>query len=303
MISKRRVILGLLAWSAALVLAMLWRTGSDVWPDRLEPLTTDVDEVRIEPRRPARIAVIGDIQNGLSELAAVLELTGTLDPDLILLLGDTVNNAKPGRYAALHGVFREHAPVEAPVLAVPGNHDMRRSNDSLDLYLAWIGPLEWRLDLGGWRILGLNNAAGFPSEASLALLEGPEPERGLVVVAHRPIEAELTPRPDLVLSGHVHAGRNFVDERGTRHIQFAKNCDRSSDTKPTDRPAVALLVLREDGFEWSEHLVEREWRLREEIRRVVGGSFYPVIVGAPVLFTLLIVFLAVLGTIALWKRS
>ena len=39
-----------------------------------------VDEIRIDSL-PLRIAVIGDVQNGLSEFSELLTLTGELDPD------------------------------------------------------------------------------------------------------------------------------------------------------------------------------------------------------------------------------
>ena len=293
----RRRALGVAAWALALLLGLVWSSGADVWADGPRRLTTPVENIQLPADRPVRVAVIGDIQNGLSECSDLLALTRTLKPDLILQLGDIVNHASPGRYAALHGVFREHG-FEVPVLSVPGNHDLNRSNQ-LGHYETWIGPTQWRIDLHGWRILGLNNAAGPLTPPSLEILKASgahPPDRGLVVVAHRPLEASLEPRPSIVLSGHVHSSRDFVDEHGTRHFHHGNNCDRSHDNTPNEPPSVGILTLGRNSFDWSVRSIPRRVKLREEFRRLAGGSVYPVIRAAPAAFIAAILLLIVAGT-------
>ncbi|MEM7198635.1 MAG: metallophosphoesterase [Planctomycetota bacterium] len=283
---RLRLGLGVLACVAAVALAGLWASGAAAWGVGPRRLATPPADIAVDAGRPWRVAVIGDIQNGLSELSELLALVARLEPDVILLLGDTVNNATPGRYAVLHSMFRDYGPA-IPLVSVPGNHDMRRSNDALDLYETWVGPLHWRLDVGGWRILGLDNAAGPLSAASLELAAAahePPPKHGLVVATHRPLREALPRRPTITLAGHVHSSDDFVDEWGTRHFHHGNNCDRSHDNRAEDLPTVGILTLAEDGFEWTPHTVPRAMKLGVEFRRVACGSVYPVIRSAPFSF-------------------
>ncbi|PIE24455.1 MAG: hypothetical protein CSA62_04035 [Planctomycetota bacterium] len=283
--------IGTLFLSLAMILGICWIAGRNIWADGPRWLTTPVDEIQLKPGS-LRVAVIGDIQNAFSEFADLQGKIAELKPDLLLQLGDTVNNAKPGRYAALHSSVRAHGPG-VPILAVPGNHDLRRADDSLDLYREWIGPTEWRLDHEGWRILGLNNATGELSVASQQLLKesaAEPPKLGLIVLAHRPESAPLNPAPRVQFAGHVHSSKGFVDPAGTRHIHLGNNCDRSHDADPSDLPTVGLLSLDPDGkIEWDEqYTVPRKVHVKEELRRLVGGSIYPAMREYPPLFGALI---------------
>jgi len=170
-----------------------------------------------------------------------------------------------------------------PLLAVPGNHDMRRANDELDLYDAWIGPRQWRLDAGELCLLGLDNAKGPLSAASQALLQGTavRPGQVLVTAAHQPIDEPLEPRPDLQFAGHVHRSADFVDARGTRHLHHADNCDRGKNVGPENLPTVGLLTVADGRCEWTRHPVPRALDLGLEYRRLVVGSLYAPILAAP----------------------
>jgi len=296
--SRGRLLAGLLLWIAALMVGAAWFAGRQIWGGGPRRLATPVDQVDVGSS-PLRVAVIGDVQNGFSEFADLQALVAQLQPDLVLQLGDTVNNAKPGRYAALHSSIRAHG-LGAPLLVVPGNHDQRRADGSLDLFEEWIGPTHWRLDLAGWRILGLDNAAGELSPASRVLLEESAkaaPQHGLIVLAHRPVKETLRPAPALQFAGHVHSSAGFVDAAGTKQVYHGNNCDRSRDADPNDLPTVGILTLRDDGsFDWDDqHTVPRRILLREELRRLVGGSLYPAMRGSPFLAALLIAALLLVG--------
>ena len=296
--------LSVVCWVLAITIAGAWIAGSVMWGPGQQRLAAPVADLRIDAE-PLRVAVIGDIQNGFSEFADLQAKIAELSPDLVVQLGDAVNNAKAGRYAALHSSIRAHGS-EAPMLVVPGNHDIGRSGDGLALFEAWVGPTEWRFDHGGWRLLGLNNAAGELSSESRQLLAATgadSPDHGLIVFAHRPAPAPLTPAPTIQFAGHIHSSSGFVDAAGTQHVYHGNNCDRSRDADPADLPTVGILTLRDDGtFTWDDRwTVERRLLLREELRRLVVGSFYPLIRSWPWVWFALIVLLGVVGVSA-WPR-
>jgi hypothetical protein len=301
-VSRLCRLVGLGAWATALVFALAFWSGQQAWSDGPRPLATPIEQIRLGDG-PLRIAVLGDIQNGLSELADLLAETTRLQPDLILLLGDTVNNATPARYALLHSVFRDHAPA-VPLLAVPGNHDMRRANDALDLYEAWIGPRQWRLDAGAACLLGLDNAKGPLSAPSRALVAGAaaRPGQALIVAAHQPIEDPLEPRPDVQFAGHIHRSAEFVDARGTRHLHHGDNCDRGKSVGPENLPTVGMLTVADGRCDWTPHPVPRGLKLGLECRRLLVGSLYAPILAAPWLCGLGIAGLLALGFLC-WRMG
>ena len=297
-------ILSVACWVLMVTIAGGWIAGFVMWGSGRERMSASVADLQIEAE-PLRVAVIGDIQNGFSEFADLQAKIAELSPDLVVQLGDAVNNAKEGRYAALRSSIRAHGAA-IPMLVIPGNHDIGRSGGGLALFEAWVGPTEWRFDHGGWRLLGLNNAAGELSPKSRQLLAASgadAPDHGLIVFAHRPETGPLTPAPTIQFAGHIHSSSGFVDAAGTRHVYHGNNCDRSRDADPGDLPTVGILTLRGDGrFTWDDQwTVERRLLIREELRRLVVGSFYPLIKSWPWVSFGLIVLFGVVGARA-WPR-
>lgn len=277
-----------------------------MWGPGPQPLSASVADLRIDAD-PLRVAVIGDIQNGFSEFADLQAKIAELSPDLVVQLGDTVNNAAVGRYAALHSSIRAHG-ADAPMLVVPGNHDIGRSGGGLALFEAWVGPTEWRLDHGGWRLLGLNNAAGELTSKSRQLLaetSADAPDHGFIVFAHRPEKAPLSPAPTLQFAGHIHSSSGFIDAAGTQHVYHGNNCDRSRDADPRDLPTVGILTLQSDGsFAWDDRwTVARRLLIGEELRRLVVGSLYPLIRSWPWVCSAVIALLVLLGVRTSSQRS
>ncbi|MAD34322.1 MAG: hypothetical protein CMJ88_11295 [Planctomycetes bacterium] len=304
--SNRRTrarVLSLVCGALAAALAGSWGAGAAMWVVGPHALSASLDEVRIDAD-PLRVAVIGDIQNGFSEFADLQTKIAELTPDLVVQLGDTVNNATEGRYAALHSSIRAHG-AGVPMLVVPGNHDIARSGDGLSLFKAWVGPTEWRFDHGGWCLLGLNNAAGELSAKSrdlLAKADADGPAHGVVVFAHRPETAPVTPAPLVQFAGHIHSSSEFVDAAGTRHVYHGNNCDRSHDADPGDLPTVGILTLGSDGdCSWEDGwTVPRRLLVTEELRRLVVGSLYPLMSAWPVAASALIALL-VAAAAAAWR--
>lgn len=307
--------LGLLLFAATL--AVIWWVGQDRWGDGARRLTTPIADVQdlldaMDPGQPLRVAVIGDIQKGHSECRDLLDRTAQLNPDLILLLGDAVNNAQPGRYAALRATVAGHLP-KAPLVSVPGNHDVTRDGDALDVYREWIGPIHWRLDweqqagASGeapvrWVLLGLDNAKGPltpESEALWAAVAAEGPQARLVVAAHRPMKGTSPMAPAVQLAGHVHSSSRFDDAAGTLHIHHGDNCDRSRNAPKDSQPTVGMLTFSGGEVTWTSASVPRQIDTVVELQRIAVGDVYPLMRNNTALTALLLVALLA-AAVRLW---
>src|SRR5262245_31212418 len=112
----RRLALALAALvcaAAVFLLAITWIAGLQTWPPGEEPgarplgaAPADV-EARVAARdatQALRIGVVGDIQNGVSELGDLLDSFREEDVDFIVQLGDAVNRGHEGRFAVVRRV-------------------------------------------------------------------------------------------------------------------------------------------------------------------------------------------------------
>lgn len=78
-------------------------------------------------------------------------------PDLVLLTGDLADVAEPGAYADLRRLL---TPLQAPVIAIPGNHDDRELLRAVFADQDWMpaaGFIQIGLDLGPLRVLALDS--------------------------------------------------------------------------------------------------------------------------------------------------
>ncbi len=309
--------LGALASAAvACLLAATWAIGSSAWPPSeanvWRRLGTDAAAIEKtvaqgDPTKPLRIAVLGDIQNGISELGDVLDAHREADVDFILQLGDAANKGLPGRYAVLRRVFGEHAPG-IPVIAVVGNHDIEPDGTTAN-WTEWVGPPEWRMDVRGWRIVGLDDSGGPISPASMDLLrevaKDAPPRCGTILVAHRPLSrtdgvvgndtvdtrarqiASTGVVATMTFSGHWHRNDTTPDAAGTIHYLLGENCDRSSaGDDPSVSKAVLTLSTEPGATKGASHRLDvdripRRVRLKDEFLRTAVGSFYPWLRGHP----------------------
>ncbi len=136
-------------------------------------------------------------------LAAAASIN-SLRPDLVVHTGDlTVNGVE--RVPDLDFALAANRVFSAPVLSLPGNHDVGEepgfammaqpvTQERLDRYHDRFGPDRWVRDLAGWRLLGLNSqllGTGLPEEAvQLQWLEGvlePADGRPVGVFLHKPM--------------------------------------------------------------------------------------------------------------------
>lgn len=139
---------------------------------------------------------------------ALVELTRRERPDAILLGGDLVDS--PRGHELLRALVEDLATL-APVLAVPGNHDV-----------FWgVERVEDAVERGGghWiarrmaRVPTLGGAIAISGEARL-LADVEDATR--VYLGHDPAELDAsdTSHADLALAGHLHGGQVVLAQRG-----------------------------------------------------------------------------------------
>jgi Icc protein len=146
------------------------------------------------------ITLPGSVAYGQVDTAAMLQRCVRelmeLDPrpELIIHTGDLVDHGLAGEYAHLRALL---APLQAPMLAIPGNHDRReamRTAFAAEGYLPRQGYLQFETERDGLRILGLDTlaageGAGELCEERLAWLEralSKKPALPTLVLMHHP---------------------------------------------------------------------------------------------------------------------
>lgn len=158
-------------------------------------------------------------------VAAVLDLAARLRPDLVVLSGDITQRARPAQFQAAKA-FADR--IGAPVLAIPGNHDIplldlwERLTRPYARYAAAFGTdLEPVLSLPEWLVIGVNTTrpwrhrngelSGAQIERVARLLEAASPAQLRVVVVHQPL-AVTEPRDRRhLLKGHTEAVRAWAE--------------------------------------------------------------------------------------------
>jgi 3',5'-cyclic AMP phosphodiesterase CpdA len=161
-----------------------------------------------------------------------------LAPDLVVISGDLTQRARASQFRAARAFL---AALEAPVLSVPGNHDIPLDNLPVRFFRPWGRYRRWISDDlepeyrdEGMIVLGVNTVdrfawqRGWFTRRALARVrrgfEG-QGSRIRIVVAHHPvehgsderkqpmrgaedaIEALSDCRADVILSGHLHSWR------------------------------------------------------------------------------------------------
>jgi predicted MPP superfamily phosphohydrolase len=171
------------------------------------------------------IAQISDLHVGPTigerDVRRVVEATNALRPDLVAITGDLVDGTVPSlgpAIAQLAGLRARHG-----VFFVTGNHEYYSGVTEWVAYLRRLGVRVLRnerveigdrgasIDLAGiddWRSTGL--APGHGPDLARAV-DGRDPQRSLVLLAHQPkgVEEAAGLGVELQLSGHTHGGQIF----------------------------------------------------------------------------------------------
>lgn len=196
-----------------------------------------ISDTHLSPRR-------GYFSANFDRIADVLSADR---PDLVVNTGDLALNGAD-EDGDLELAVARHRDLKATTLLLPGNHDVGDSVDvgstqpvtaeRLARYRRIVGPDHWRIDVAGWRLLGLNAlllGSGLPGvEPHLALIRDAVASlngRAFALFLHKPVadlslhETDvgnriLTPparqelldalggtRPSFIACGHVHQYR------------------------------------------------------------------------------------------------
>lgn len=156
-----------------------------------------------------KIALVSDTHVADRATAFVANLRAALDDirreecDLIIHLGDITADGEhqPVEFAQAKALF---AQAHAPVLFLPGNHDVGDNPlpggeaeagfnpDRLDAYRAVFGADRWSVAVNGWRLLGLNAqlfGTGTAEEAAQYAWAAAEADAGapLALFLHKPL--------------------------------------------------------------------------------------------------------------------
>ena len=250
---------------------------------------------------PWRVVVVSDshltarVANTDRNWTAALRHIESAEPDLVVHVGDiSMDGARdPGD---LRDGRAQMDKVPAPWRAIPGNHDV---GDTISAYVdsdefvtadrvgRWrdlFGPDRWTVDLGRWRLIGVNAqlfGSGLPAEAEQwdfienELGRLPGAQRRLLLVSHKPLAASgaelevappyrFVPSPardrlwkaaqaagvHAVLSGHVHQAR-VLEVDGITQLwaptTWAVLPETMQRTVGTKRCGVMQLELPDDG--------------------------------------------------------
>jgi predicted MPP superfamily phosphohydrolase len=261
---KRRLLHGVLFIAFAL---LAWALV--VEPSRLVVRRETIAGTGLPPRR---VALIADLHAGArfidrDKIHRLVDLVNAESPDLILLLGDYLNNGRGAQPAFKGGplapeeVTHELGRLRARdgVFAVLGNHDWWFDGERLTTALtaAGITVLENSAARAGdlW-LVGLADATTRVPDAGRALTGVPD-GAPVVALTHNPdVFPQIPPRIALTVAGHTHGGQVSLPWVG--------------------RP----IVPSRFGARFAAGLVE-EGGHRLFVTTGVGTSIYPVRFGVP----------------------
>lgn len=176
-------------------------------------------------KRPVRLAVVTDLHLGAltlpSRVRELVELVRAQKPDLVLLVGDMVND-HPASLEPFAAMLREMAPPHG-IYGVYGNHERYEGDARSARVFQWIGAELLRnrvVDLPelGLQLLGVDDPGrGMNVDETIAreiraVAQDSDPGRFRVLMNHRPEAWREAAKPagiELMLSGHTHRGQLF----------------------------------------------------------------------------------------------
>jgi predicted MPP superfamily phosphohydrolase len=178
------------------------------------------------------IAHVSDLHSGVfcgpQRLANIVTATNDLNPDLIAITGDVINNSMAEFPDALAAIRRLRAPHG--IYLCEGNHDLIPDNDQFAIACAASGlnllreqsatimVENRRLILGGVPWVGRH----FPVRPEFVSRLYPTRQVGDVrlLLAHHPHFFDSAESADLVLAGHTHGGQVMVGPIGLGPLFF-----------------------------------------------------------------------------------
>lgn len=189
---------------------------------RLRSLEIKVNK-KLPTEKPLKIAVISDLHLGsvvrLSRLERIVKRINDLEPDLIFLVGDMIDEAISPAQTKKAAAYFLKLKAHLGVYACPGNHETynRREKCLEEITEGYIRVLaDEKIVLNqGLIIIGRRDRAiesrGEKRKRIDEILGNDESQGLLILLDHEPINLEEAEKAgiDLQLSGHTHAGQLF----------------------------------------------------------------------------------------------
>lgn len=220
-----------------------------------------------------RVAVLGDSQKGLANLANLLRTVKKEGVEFVLQTGDLVSNNDEGHYR-LVALALSRAGLGVPFVAVPGNHDVKGSPDR---FRRELGDLERSFRVGEISFATIDNASGAPPDparlkeaAVLAMHVPPFDAEGRVQKGYEPFLAWLEKsRVQYLLCGHVHG---YFKKRVGRTTVLVNGVGGDYDRWQLDQKVYAT-ILEVDGATVTDRAIELppEHGLRSNLEHLAIG--------------------------------
>ena len=174
-------------------------------------------------------------QDADANLKKVWEKASAWNPDIVLLTGDLSEDESQAAYERLQAMIQ----TDAPILALPGNHDDPSLLQEMYPNGPWDGPLAF--EAGSWLIVVLDSKLPGRIEGGLSehsmdrlgeIFAGSSQEHILIALHHQPVLTgarwidryplsdpesflglvEAEPRVRAVIWGHIH--HHYMEKRG-----------------------------------------------------------------------------------------
>ena len=226
-----------------------------------------------------KIAQIGDVHFGAEDKSAVeraIALIKKEQPDLIVACGDLTQRGKRVEFRAASQFLES---FDAPVLSVPGNHDVpllnmySRAKAPFDRYQRFLGQFDRAHYVSETVALGINSARGMQARRNWAegsidlekLSADIERHRPQILVAHHPFVqppgAKLKVRTrrglraldyvagagvKLILTGHVHEPSSFEHSGANGDKLVSISCGTLSSRLRQSPPSLNIVHFSSD---------------------------------------------------------
>ena len=182
-------------------------------------LIAHISDLHIRPRGEPAYGV--SETNVLAERAIHALLRVDPAPDCLIITGDLTDCGLDEEYALLSELL---ARLPFPVFAIPGNHDRRdpfRQAFAAQGYLPVTGQLDFAVDVGGIRLIGLDTLVPGKSHGELAETSLPFLSRTLADARDTPTMVMIHHPPFATGIAHMDATRLSTGAEQLEHILAA----------------------------------------------------------------------------------